>query len=707
MPAIDFPAYPPMTDDQNDYVGAIASPHLNNAVKPRNRSIIDTAQAKSIITTLETANKDRNLKNARIAAKYNSERPFTQAALDAEGLGWKSNYTSKPLPMLIDKVAPRFVEAIEGVKYLTNSSLPDDEPGAAVKTEAFRREITSTCRARPGWRSMLSELGQENALFGYAALAQLDEFHWFPKFFRQDKFFIPTGTKQLPNFAQIVALREEVLIHELAMIISDKETASDRGWDIPKTVNSINAAMPENRRSGQKDPERVYEDMIRESVVGTSYEAGARVVCLWHLFATEITGKISHYIFDATGFEELFVSYDQYDSMSDAVSFFSFQQGNGTMHGSKGIGREIYAMAGILDRARNEVVDRLNLAGKIIIQGDEKQLQRFKMSIVGNAILIGAGFTVVEKKFESEVEAFLQLDAFLTTLLDQMAGATTPKVFEGERVTKAQVDLFAAREEQSKDTIIGRFLNQFADMMTTLQKRLCDPDTSEDDAKAMQKRLLKVMTREELDRLAKKPVAETVKDYTDLERQQIVIAATEAAGNPLYNQKELQMRKVSAQVNEEFAKAVILPDEDPTVRAEQTRLQQLELLIIAGQGAEVPVSPRDNHVVHLQVLMPSMDNAAQAATSDPHAVDTLAALLKHAEAHLQAAEAAGTPKETLAPVKQIVTKLRNAMAKLIQSAEQQKQAAQFAQQSAQSASAIEAGQIPVEPGVVEQSLTAP
>ena len=694
MAAIEFPAYPPTTDDQNDYVGAIASPHLSNQVKRKNRSIVDEAQAKSIITTLEIANKERNIKNARIMARYNAERPYQQAALEAEALGWKSNFTSQPLPMLIDKIAPRFVEAIEGVKYLTNSALPDDEPGAAEKTEAFRREITSTVRARPGWRDVLSELGQENALFGYAAMAWLDEFHWFPKFFRQDKFFIPTGTKQLPDFAQVVVLKEEVLIHELATIISDKETASDRGWNIPKTVAAINSAMPENRRSDQKDPERAYEDMIRESVVGTSYEAGARVVCLWHLFAAEITGKISHYIFDSHGFTELFVSLDQYDSMADAVAFYSFQCGNSTMHGSKGVGRTIYAMAGILDRARNEVVDRLNLSGKIIIQGDEKQLQRFKMSIVGNAILIGAGFTVVEKKLDGSVEPFLQLDAFLTGLLDQMAGATTPKVFEGERVTKAQVDLFAAREEQSRDTIIGRFLNQFANMMTTLQKRLCDPDTSEKDAKEMQKRLLKIMTREELNKLSKQPVAETVKDYTDLERQQIVIAATEAAGNPLYNQKELQMRKVSAQVNEEFAKAVILPDEDPTVVAEQSRQQQLELLIIVGQGAEVPVSPRDNHLVHLQVLLPAMENAAMAATADPHAVATLTALLTHAEAHIKAAEAAGAPKEALAPAKDVATKLRGIMGELTQLAEQQAQIGQVAGQAQQEAAAIDAGQIP-------------
>jgi hypothetical protein len=675
MPDVTLPQYSEYPDQKSDNIGAIASPDLPaGGGKPRNRSIIDAKQAKSIVTTLEVANKDRNLKNARIMAKYNSERPHTQTKLESEGLGWKSNYTSKPLPMLIDKVAPRFVQAIEGVKYLTNSKLPGSIPGADVKTEAFRREITSTARARPGWRNLISELGQENALFGYAVLAWLDEFHWFPKFFRQDNFFIPTGTKQLPAFAQVVVLRENLLLHELAQMISDKDAAKIRGWDIPATVKSINGAMPENRRTQQTDPQRVYEDMIRESVVGTSYEAGARVVTLWHLLATEITGKVSHYIFDSCDFSELFSSEDQFENMPEAVSFFSFQQGNGTMHGSKGIGREIYAMAGILDKNRNDVVDRLNLAGKVIIQGDEKALARFKMSIVGNAILIGQNYTVAERKFDAAVEPALTLDTFLTGLLDQMAGATTPKVFEGERVTKAQVDLFAAREEESRDTIIGRFLNQFADMMTTMQRRLCDANTAEQDAKDMQKRLLEIMSREELDMLAKQAVAETVKDYTDLERQQVVVAAQEGQGNPLFNQKELQRRKLTAQVDEEFADAVLLPDNDPTVMAEQTRQQQMELPIIVGQGAEVPVSPRDNHIIHLQVLMPALEQTAHAATADPHAVSTMQALLKHAETHYGLAEQGGVTKEVLAPFTDTLKKLRASMPELVQLAQQQEDA---------------------------------
>lgn len=656
--------------------GTINPPDLSSALKPRCRAIKDARQARSIITTLEISNRERNLKNARIMSKYNAERPYSQSALEGEGLGWKSNFTTKPLPMLIDKVAPRFVRAIDGVKYLTNSKLPDDAPGASTKTEAFRREITTLARGRAGWGNFVAEVAQENALFGYTCVSWLDEFSWWPKHFRQDSFFVPTGTKQSAKEAQVVVLAETFLVHELFELIVDREAAETAGWNLKNTVNRLNSAVPDNRRSKAFGWERVYEDLVRESNVGMSHEAGALVVKVWHVLATEISGKVSHYILadecvppmakdEVESRDMLFEREDQFESMSDAAGFFAFQFGNGKLQGSKGIGRDIYSIAAMLDRARNEVVDRMNLSGKLIAQCDPKAARRFKMSVVGNVVLIDNGYNILERKIESGVEEFMALDEFLTRLLDQMAGATTPKAFEGERVTKAAVDLFASREEESRDNIIARFLNQFAVVMTTMQRRMCDADTADDDAEAMQKKLLTIMTREELNQLANSPVAETVKDYTDIERQQIALIAQEGRGNPLYNQRKLEQLKLTAQINEEFANEVLLPEEDPTVTAEQTRLQQLELLILAGQGAEVSVSPRDNHLIHLQVLQPAMEAAAtETVTAGAEGLQILHVLFKHAQEHFQNAEQQGLPKDELAPVKDFLNKLGTAIQEL-------------------------------------------
>jgi len=677
-----------------DTQGAVSPPDISSSLKPRARAIKDARQAENIIKSMEVNNRHRNIKNARIMAKYNSERPYTHDALKQDGLDWKSNFTTKPLPMLIDKVAPRFVLSVQSMKYLTNAHFPDDLPGADKKTEAFRRELTNLVRQKAGWSNLLTEVAQENALFGFCAVGWLNRFEWFPKFVRQDEFFVPTGTKQHSDSAQIVVLKERYLIHELFGLISDKDAAQATGWDIKETVTAINNAVPEDRRAQYSNWERLYEDLIRESNVGISHEQGARIIETWHLLARETSGKVTHYIYTALGFKEIYCKEDKFENMSDACAFFSFQHGNGNIHGSKGIGREIYSLAAMLDRTRNEVADRLNLSGKLVIQADDKALKKFRMSVVGNTILIGKGYEVLDRKIEAEVEPFLQLDQFLTALLDQIAGATTPRVFEGERVTKAQVDFFAQREGESKDNIIGRFLNQFVDMMTTIQKRACDPNTNEADALDMQRRLLLIMSREELDYIANQRVAETVRDYTDLERQQVILIAQEGRGNPLYNAKELERRKLTAQVDEEFANAVLLPDNDPTEQAEQSRQQMIELDLLTRHATQIPVSPRDSHMIHLQLLVPALESTAQAIVQDPSQVETLKAMLAHATAHFQMAVQAGVDKNELAPISELLNQLTKALPELEANAQQNAEQQQMAEGNQIQSSIDQTGALP-------------
>lgn len=682
----------PALDNSGTVTGTINPPNLSPSGKVRRRAIKDAQQCRAIVNSLEQASRERNIKNARIQAKANAEKPFSQQALEQDGLGWKSNWTSQPLPMLIGKVVPRFVKAEQAIKYLTNSALPDTTPGASEKTEAFRREITSTVRARPGWTDLISEIAQENALFGFTCVSWMDEFRWFPRHFRQDEFFVPSGTKHQPATAQVICLKEAFLIHELFALVEDNGPAEAAGWNIENTVNVINTAMPESRKSKGIGWERVQEDLLRESTVGTSLEGNSLVVTVWHLLAQEISGKVSHYIITdnkatSSGLEVkvedskseiLFEREDQFESMEMAAAFFSFEQANGRLHGSKGIGRQVYSMAAMLDRARNETVDRLMLAGKLIIQCGPKDIQKFRASIVGPALLIGEAYQISEQKVDAAVEPFMQLDQFLTAMLDQMAGAVSPKFFEGERVTKAQVDLYASREEESKDNIIGRFLSQFARMMQTIQRRLCSTKTVEEDAKKMQERLLQLMTREELDELANQPVAETIQDYTGQERQQVVLIAQEGRGNPLYNARELERRKLAALIDDEFADAVLLPEADPTEQAEQTRFQNIELMLLAGQATQVPISPRDNHILHLQTLMPALEAAAQSAAapdsqSAAQGTEVLHAMLDHATQHYQAALQQGIPKEQLKDFGDVITKLTTAVEQVTQQVQQQQQ----------------------------------
>ncbi len=91
----------------------------------------------------------------------------------------------------------------------------------------------------------------------------------------------------------------------------------------------------------------------------------------------------------------------------------------------------------------------------------------------------------------------------------------------------------------------------------------------------------------------------------------------------------------------------------------------LELLIIVGQASEVPVSPRDNHFIHLETMAPAMESAAQeAATKGAQGIEVLQALVAHAEAHFEYASEVGGDKEKLATLGKFLDGARKAITKL-------------------------------------------
>lgn len=651
--------------------------------------------AQEVVKTIISANRERQVINSRILAKYNAERPYDHAKLQAEGLGWKQNFTTKPLPSMIEKVAPRFVRAVAAQKYLTNSSLSSKWENSVEKTEMFREHITKTIRGRVGWNTLVESIAFDNALFGHTVVAWLDEFSWFPKHFKQDESYVSDGTKQLPSSAQVIVVKETFLPHELFAYIENEEAAKTVGWNIENTIKQINKASPSQLRDnmGNGTTETWYQNARRELTLGSSYMAGASVVVVYSLLVREVTGKVSHYRLAGTEYDEIFTREDRFDNMEECISFFSFQKGNDTMHGSKGVGRDIYELAGMIDRTRNEIVDRVIISGKQMFQGDIKMIHRFKMSVVGSAIIVPTGWTPLQQKIEGNVEDFIKLDGFFTMLVDQLIGSTSPPRIEGEAFrSPAAVNLYAEREEEQRDVRISRFLEQFVGFVSTMQKRLCDPDTIEEDAKALQEELLKHMTRDELKELADQPVAGTITDLTPLQRQLIVALAAEKRGNPLYNQRQLEVEDVTARINPEFAKRVILPENDPTVQAEQQRTSQLEWVLLSS-GQEVSVSPRDNHLIHLEDIMPRAEQIAAAITQGQAETEQLLPVVAHITEHYNLAQQQGVPKEKLKPVADFVKKSGQIIAQLQQLDQQAGQLQQQSQLHDAEEQILESGQV--------------
>jgi len=674
---------PPATDGVAG--GTINSPDLNpRTLQPRQRAISDVAHLFQLVSSLEEARREQNEKNARIMAKYNAERPFSQQELKELGLDWVSNFSTKPLANAIDKVSPRLTKALQSARYLTSASLPPTVQGHREKSSRFRQVVTDVMRKWDGWIDFINEVAQENAVFGFTSVAWLDAYSWKPTHFRQDSFFVPDGTTQNVTGLQLWIGKQYLMIHEMARLIESKEEAEAAGWNIENAVTAINNAKPRSiSGAGATSPytdARTYEDAIRESSVSLSLLSGSKTILVYHVFVPEYDGKVSHYLVDGTAKKILCEQLDQYDDIAHAVALFSFQQANGKLMGSKGVGRELYELAAAVDRNRNAAVDRLHLSGKLLIQGEAKQLNRFAMSVLGNAVLIPANFTIAtQSRIEPNIDSFLLLDRQLEAFMDQIAGGVTPKEFTKDRTTASEVNLYAAREEEKRDTILERFLWQMGRMVTTCQRRIIDPDTEDDDAKEAREELLRYMSQEELELIASRPALRTVDDWTEMEAQKIAIFASSKRNDPLYDQQALQRREATALINADFADEVLVPSPDATVLSEQSRQQALENVLLE-RGEPVPVSPRDNHQVHIEVLKPRIAIVAEALQQpDEQVLAVFEGMLVHWNEHITAAVAAGADKEAFAEdlrqIKEAAQQMGELQANMAVMAEQQALAA--------------------------------
>jgi hypothetical protein len=128
-------------------------------------------------------------------------------------------------------------------------------------------------------------------------------------------------------------------------------------------------------------------------------------------------------------------------------------------------------------------------------------------------------------------------------------------------------------------------------------------------------------------------------------------------GNPAINQDELIKLDWSRKVGESIANSVILPkDQVESLAIEATRQQIIELQsMIAGQ--EVPVSPRDNDMIHLttmaEKLFPVIAQAPQGSLP-PEMVQPFMSALQHFTMHLQQAEMKKGNPQVIAQMKQAV-----------------------------------------------------
>lgn len=704
------------------------------------RAIKDSKQAHSVCKKLIEYNRPRVNKSAAIMRKYNDEQPWDPAKLKAAGQSWRHNRSTAFLSSMVARVVPPYKQLVDSSKYLTSSKLKATDDKSSYKSECFQEETTRVIRQWDGWNDFSHQIILENVLMGHGTACWTDPYDWKPRFARDDEAIFPDGCPQRAKEVPLWLLKQNFLIHELADYLRDPQTSSQVGWNIDNLVKAINAAQPENRKKGDQENLRKFEDTVRETSIGRSYSEGVKVVETYNLFVKEANGKISHYLVDAKNGNDLFTQLDRYDSMDQCLGLLAVEVGNGKLYGSKGVGRKLYNTHVAADQARNNIADALYLSGLIIFKSTQKGKTAAAITVAHPIAIMGENFEIVDVKFEVNVEAFFSLDRHLVSIAEVQVGAFMPGQIldsSGDKRTASEINYTASIEQQIREGVLARFWGQTLLIVGEMQRRIysidniklaldkyrimntpkilryaqktmdfmksigraiggsgqtihiekeCDYPEAVDSIVNL---LGKGLTAEEIYELANTPACSYTQDMTQQKAQATAQAAAKYTNNPRINQIKLLTRDVSALLGNDAADELVIPEEDNTIEAEATRMQLMEIDAMLA-GDDIPVSPRDAHDIHMNVMEQKLEKVIPTLSPQSVTQETLDMMKRnvaHYGQHLQGATASGASPDSLKPREEFLKKASMLI-------DQASMAVSSAPQT-QGASALPAGAAPV------------
>jgi len=640
------------------------------------RSVKTIFHAWNICKALEQNNRTRAARTADIQSIHDGAPPRSGGADAVKAKSWQSNASTNWLSGVVGRQAQRFVNAITTQTYLTFSRLPSSYADAKSKSDLMQAKFTALVRGWNGYTGIINAISVENVLQGYTYAVFLDPYTWKPTMFKQDSFYVPEQSGQHARDLQFCVAKLAYRLDEFLELFKDEEAAADVGYDLDNCLFAANrATMEDPREDATTTQYRKFVEMINEGILGLTYSStGARVVNCWLLFNREYDGQVSFWLIERDTGKLLRFSFKLFKKMEDILAMFSFEPGNGCIHSSKGLGRKLAALAIMKELFRNGIIDNSRLSGLMVIRVDPKDRNRLAPTIMSPFVVLDKGIDISQTQFNVSADSYKVVDGLTDSWAEQSVGAyitqqLNDKGKTDKTATEATID--ARRESEASNIQIRRWLDNWA-TMTQIQQLRAFSDDNVDEAKRLYDEITKDpeknkpalygghanMDAEVLHTLVEILQAgitpEEIKVWRDTPtsiyahvseaavQQGLALVAQKYAGNPNVDQAIIVALDVENMVGAELAKQVIIPNADTTLVAEQGRQQLIESSTMYDTGLPIPVSPRDNHIIHGATVQQLLTKIAAPVLSNnpnpqPQQMKAVELNINHLGEHLEAA----------------------------------------------------------------------
>lgn len=631
----------------------INSPEFSEGGKNKIKAICNASQALQIGQKLAWQDRERDVRRARVLSAFNGSAPYSQSELIEKAQGYRYNVSFGFMEGAIGRAVVPYNDLTINIADLTEikANLPDN------KLKIVQSEFGKIMDKWGKWPKHVTRQNQDLVLNGYNEAIFPSDYDPFPIFVPQGSGFVDEGVPNDVNDLEVYIWKKSYMIHELYTKISEADIAEKAGWNVPNVRKALESAAPEDMYGTggmQSGMWTEFESRIRGGSIFTSL-VGAKMVDTLHGLFTEIDGKVTHYIVldnmavdhskysddgDNLGIE-LFKKEERWDSMRDVLVHFDLETGDGTWHGSKGVGQRLFNTHKANDKMINSALDTTFTAGLVMLQpGDQVQQEEMQLTVLGPFAVIPNGITINPQTLPNVAGTFFQMQALLTGTSEQRVGDVVPtsqSLLNQQSRTATEAKISAGRQELITKGNLKRFIDPVSQVISIIVRRLLKSNSPNAYAKEFQRELKrKGLTDDDLKEIRGARNTGKIEDILGNTAAATQIIFAEFRGDPDVDQFELKSKRISSVLDSDAAEELLISDKDQTKQIESARQQEIELTTIQT-GMKVPVSPRDNHEIHLQILLQDIGTKVQgqAQNYNPGIIPLLKAEVQHGLEHLR------------------------------------------------------------------------
>jgi hypothetical protein len=469
----------------------------NGGVEIPETRVKDCFSARQICLKMLDNDRLRARERAKVQGMLDGNAPYDPNKLRSMGQGWRTNLNFMEGYSNVQSIKTPYFALIGSVPTYAEIRTKEGGSNRKLYSEVITEQFTKMIKRWPDFSFQMQKAQQELVKFGIGPVLLADRYDWRFEALRHRDLLVPEQSAASIMKWPFFAIRTEMQAMDLWGKVRPQvsQHSKDIGWDIDATRRAVQYCSKDlfsgkvtwDGRNWEQWQEAFKNNDIYMSLVASES------LMVYHLFVKEYSEKISHYILAENAIlpDFLFKRIDRYNSISEVLTIFRNDVGNGDYHSIRGIGRLQYQHIECTNRLKNHLFDMgvagtaINLKASTSKARDELQLMQ-----MGPINILPPDVELVQNRVVGFLSDAMTLDRELSAHLSANLGTVRrPGVgYQGQtRPTGIQVQQDVINTTQITE---GQMIIHFMDLDLLYEQmylRASDPNTPDKEALLFQK----------------------------------------------------------------------------------------------------------------------------------------------------------------------------------------------------------------------------